>query len=223
MSRTNPVVIFGTGPLADVLYSQIIADNAMEIAGFTLDEAYLDSTEKFGLPVVAFEDLPGVWPPSQYSMLVALAYTDLNNLRRRKYEEAKEKGYQMTSFVHSSTLYFPGTKIGENTIILDGNTLQPWSAIGDNVLIWSHNAIGHHARIESHCCITSGTLVGGSTVVGEHSFLGQGAIVRDNLRVGSRVVVGAGCVVLADAPDKSVYRAVESKPSRVPSDRLRSI
>jgi sugar O-acyltransferase (sialic acid O-acetyltransferase NeuD family) len=217
------VVIFGAGDLAEVVHTEMRSDREHEVVGFTVDRQYRTRTSFRGLPLIPFDEVADFWPPDRYRMLVALGYTDLNRARRGKCEQARALGYRLASFVHSSTVRFEGTAIGENTIILDGNSIQPHAVIGDNVLIWSRNAIGHHSTIGNHCCITSGVFVGGRTRVGEHSFLGIGCIVRDNIGVGAYSVIGAGCVVLADAPERSVFRAVEAKPSRVTSDRLRHL
>jgi NDP-sugar pyrophosphorylase family protein len=45
--------------------------------------------------------------------------------------------------------------LGENCLVLEDNTIQPFASIGRNVTLWSGNHIGHHAQIRDHCFIAS--------------------------------------------------------------------
>jgi acetyltransferase-like isoleucine patch superfamily enzyme len=108
-----------------------------------------------------------------------------------------------------------------NTFIMEHNTIQPFVEIGRNVILWSGNHIGHHSRIADHCFIASHVVVSGGVTIGEHCFLGVNATLRDNIAIGSHCVVGAGALLLADAPDFSVYPGIATEPAKVRSDRLR--
>lgn len=217
------LVLFGNGVFAEVLYAYIKQSGIFDVVGFTVDSAFLDRKEMFGLPVHAFEAVTGIWPPGQHDMIVAVGYSDLNRLRERKCREAKDAGYTLASFVYPGTTMFEGTYIGENTVILDNNTLQPNVQIGRNVLAWSGNVLGHHSIIGDHCCISSQVAVGGQVEMGTHCFVGGQASIKDGVKIGAFSVIGAGSAVRRDLPEYSVCRVQETRPSRVPSYRFKGI
>ena len=53
MSR--PVVIFGTGELAQLAHFYFTHDSTRQVAGFTVDAQYIDVPEYLGLPLVSCE------------------------------------------------------------------------------------------------------------------------------------------------------------------------
>ena len=93
----SKIVLFGAGKIADVAYFQLNNDSPHEVVAFTADGEYINQNEKWGLPVVAFDDILNTYPPDDFKMLVAVGYQDLNRFRARKYEEAKTKGYELIS------------------------------------------------------------------------------------------------------------------------------
>lgn len=61
------VVIFGTSKVADIAYSCMKDDPAsnLEVAAFCVDREYYQESTKEGLPVVKFEDVENIYPPSE--------------------------------------------------------------------------------------------------------------------------------------------------------------
>lgn len=219
----KPLVIFGTGDIAQIAHAYFSTDSDYEVVAFTVDGAYLSRSEFCGLPVVSFETVPEAYPPSNHTMFVALSYTKLNALRREKYEAAKASGYPIASYVSSRASVLNGGRIGENCFIFEDNTIQPFSSIGDNVTLWSGNHIGHHSVIGSHTFIASQVVVSGGVEIGEQCFIGVNVTLRDHIKIGDRCVIGAGALILADAEPEGVYMAQPTERSRVPSTKLRKI
>lgn len=220
---TKPLIIFGTGAIAEVAHYYFTRDGGRTVAMFSVDAAYLGEGSFCGCPVVAFEDLADRYPPSDYDVFVALSYAKLNAVRREKFEAARAMGYMMPSYVSSRASVLNDGRIGSNCFILEDNTIQPFATIGDNVTLWSGNHIGHHSTIEDHAFVASHVVVSGNCRVGEASFLGVNATLRDGITIGARCVVGAGALLLADAEPDGVYLGSATERSRVPSSRLRGI
>ena len=217
------LVIFGTSDIAQIAHSYFSTDSEYEVIAFTVDGAYLSEAEFCGLPVVPFEAITETFPPSDCAMFVALSYTKLNALRRKKYEAAKAHGYAIASYVSSRASVLNGGRIGENCFIFEDNTIQPFSTIGDNAILWSGNHIGHHSTIGNHTFIASHVVVSGGVEIGEQCFIGVNVTLRDHIKVGDRCVIGAGALILADAEPEGVYMAQATERSRVPSTKLRKI
>jgi sugar O-acyltransferase (sialic acid O-acetyltransferase NeuD family) len=217
------LVIFGAGQIAEVAHFYFSRDSTYDVVAFTVDAAYLEQDKFCGLPVVAFEHLEKSYPPDDCAVFVALSYARLNGLRKDKYLEVKNRGYRVASYLSSRATVWEGFELGENCLILEDNTLQPFVQVGNNVTLWSGNHIGHHARIADHCFLASHIVVSGGVSIGEQCFIGVNATLRDHVRIGERCVIGAGALVLADAEPEGVYSASPTERSRVPSSRLRKI
>lgn len=217
------VIIFGNGQIASVGYFYLTHDSEHEVVAFTVDRAFVREESLFGLPVVPFEEVEKLYPPDQYKMLVMVSYRKVNKLRSEKYGQAKDKGYELISYVSSKATTWPGLVLGDNCFIMENNVIQPFVEIGNNVILWSGNHIGHHTRIQDHCFLASHVVVSGSVTVGPYCFLGVNATIRDNITLGAETVVGAGALILRDAPDRGVFIGESCEPRGIPSNRLRDI
>jgi sugar O-acyltransferase (sialic acid O-acetyltransferase NeuD family) len=219
----KPIIIFGTGDLAQVAHFYFTHDSPYQVVAFTVDSDYLSSSEFGGLPVVSFKNIETVYPPAEFDMFVAISYAKLNTVRARKCAEAKDKGYHLVSYVSSKATTWPGLEIGENGFILEDNTIQPFVKIGNHVTLWSGNHIGHHATIGDNCFITSQVVVSGGVTIGENCFIGVNATLRDHITIAKNCVIGAGAVILHDTQENGVYKSQETELSKVSSQRLKSL
>lgn len=218
-----PLVIFGSGDIAQLAYYYFSTDSNYEVVAFTVDANYIKDYEFCGLPVVAFENVATDYPPDTYVFFVALSYSKLNTIRKEKFLAAKDMGYKMASFISSRATILNEGRIGENCFIFEDNTIQPFVTIGDNVTLWSGNHIGHHSVIHDHTFIASHAVISGRVEIGEQCFIGVNATLRDHIIIGDRCVVGGGALLLVDAAPDGVYIGTASKRSMVPSTRLRGI
>lgn len=217
------IIIFGGGEIAEIAHFYFKHDSEHEVSAFCVDREYLNTDQLCGLPVVAFEDLEKHYSPSEYQMFIALSYSKVNALRAEKYQAAKDKGYALVSYVSSRATTFPGLQVGDNSFILEDNTIQPFVIIGNNVTLWSGNHIGHHSRIKDNCFIASHVVVSGGVTIGENCFLGVNVTLRDHITLGKSCVIGAGALIVQDTEENGVYIATAAERSRVPSHRLKKI
>ena len=188
------VVIFGTGQLAQVAAFYFDHDSDYEVSAFTVDKQYIEDDTFMGKPVVAMEDVDRIYPPSGFSMFIAIGYSGMNTNRESKFFWAKEKGYCLVSYVSSKATVWPEI-ISENCFILEDNTIQPYVNIGNNVTLWSGNHIGHHTSIGDNTFITSHVVVSGNVTVGKNCFLGVNSTFRDAISVADFTLIGAGCYI----------------------------
>jgi len=219
----KPLVIFGGGDIAALAQFYFTHDSDYRVIAFTVDAEYIKQTEFCGLPVVPFDEVSRAFPPGEHELFVALGYSKLNEIRKKKYFAAKAMGYRMASYLSSKATVWPGFILGENSFIFEDNTIQPFASIGNNVILWSGNHIGHHSRIKDHCFLASHVVVSGGVVIGEQCFIGVNATLRDHVTIGARCVIGAGALILADTEPEGVYIGAATERSRVPSSRLRKI
>ena len=92
MVKKQEVIIFGTGDIAQLAHFYITHDSPHQVVAFCADAEFIHSNEFLGLPLAPFEEIVDLYPPNDFDMLVALSYSQLNEVRARKYNEAKESG-----------------------------------------------------------------------------------------------------------------------------------
>lgn len=204
------IIIFGTGEIAELAHLYITKDSDYDIVAFTADQDLMEGKSFLGKPLVAFEEVLEKYPPSKYSMHVALSYSKLNQVRKKKYFEAKEKGYELVSYICSKSVIWDDVLIGDNCFILENQTIQPTVKIGNNVMIWSGNHLGHGCVIKDHSYLSSHICISGHTIIGESCFIGVNSTFKDFVSVGNRVFVGMGASISRDINDGAVVLAPKS-------------
>ena len=216
------VVIFGTGELAQRIFFYL-KDSDDQVIAFCANKSKIDKEELLGLPVIAFENIKETFPPTEFSMFIALAYSEMNKKRTKFFNEAKNKGYELYSFVHPSTKIWDEFEMGENCFILANNVIQPFVKIGNNVLIGSNNLISHNTIIGDNCFITSNVTMGGHITMGKNCFVGLSATINQRIKIGNECIIGAGTIISKDINDKEVYAENSSKKLPQSSEHIGDI
>lgn len=220
MSR---VVVFGIGQFAELAHFYLTHDSPNEVVGFTVDGDYLTQDEYLGLPVSAFEEVHDAHTPGDASLFLPISFKRMNHVRAERVEQAKEKGYELVSYVSSHATTFPGFECGENCFILEDNTIQPFVTVGADVIMWSGNHIGHHSTIGDHVMITSHVVISGGCTIEPNCFFGVNSTIRDETVIGRETLVGAGVTILSDTEPYSVFKHAGAEPAGFRSDQIRSI
>lgn len=201
---SKKLIIFGTTELAELAHFYFSNDSEFEVFGFCLDKEYIKETTFLDLPVVDFFEVENMYSPSEYHMFIAVGYTNLNEVRKIKYFEAKRKGYKLATYVSSKSTSWNNLIVGENTFIMEDNTIMPFCKIGNNVLIWVNSIIAHHMIIEDHVTITSHCAIGGNVIIKEQAFIGLNASIRNNVTIGKGAIIGTSANVVKDVEPYSI-------------------
>ncbi|HCY64069.1 MAG TPA: hypothetical protein DHV59_14845 [Oxalobacteraceae bacterium] len=204
-NEVKDLVIYGNGAMARLLFS--FARRRMRVAAFTVDDHCIaDGQNVFcGLPLVPFSAIEKHHSPSTCSMIVAVGYAEMNEVRERKYLEAKAKGYRFESYVHESVFMHDGVVIEENSIVLDHVSIHAGSHIGHSTFISSNVNIGHDCRIGHANWINSGVAIAGGCEVGSHGFWGVNACLGQGVRIGQQNFIGANTLISRSTGDGEVY------------------
>ena len=217
MSR---LVIFGAGDIARLAHYYFTRDSEHEVAAFTVDEKYRQGDTFLDLPLVSFENVVEHYRPQEYKMFVALSYARMNKLRAEKYDQARQSGYELASYISSRCSFLTDHAVGDNCFILEDNTIQPFVKIGNDVTLWSGNHIGHDAVIEDHCFLASHIVVSGHVRIGNNCFIGVNATLRNSITIAPETLIGAGAVIMKDTVAKGVYLPPRAELSRKQSDEI---
>lgn len=201
------VIIFGVQDFAQLAKFYLQHDSEHEVVAFSVHERYLPEEKTFeGLPVIAFENVEKTYPPAGFKFFAPMSPSRMNKLRESVYNQAKQKGYEMISYVSSKATVFPGAVIGDNCFILEDNTIQPFTSIGNNVVLWSGNHIGHHGVIKDHVSFTSHVVLSGHCVVESFSFFGVNATIRDGIHIAEGSFIAMSAAVTKDTEPWGVYK-----------------
>ena len=217
---SKKLVIFGNQVTARMSEFYFRTDSSYEVCAFTVDRDYMTSDSYLGLPVVAFEEVIDTYPPETHEMFVALGYANMNMNRERKYHAAKRAGYRLATYISSKCTYLSESPAGDNCLVMEDNTIQPFVTIGNDVIMWSGNHVGHDVVIEDHCFITSHAVISGFTHIGHHSFLGVNCTLRDDIAISPESLIGAGAVIMKDTVEKGVYLPPRAELFRKTSDQI---
>lgn len=213
----SKVIIFGEGKFAEVVYFHLTNDSPNEIVAFTANADYISKNKLFGLPVIPFEEIESEFSPDEYKMFIAVGYQNLNNLRATKYFEAKNKGYELISYISSKATNFGNVEVGDNCLILENNAIQPMSKIGNNVTLWSGNHIGHHSTIGDHCFLSGQVVISGSTTIGPYCFIGVNATIGHEITIGEKNLIGARTLITKSTESNSVFISQDTPKYRLDS------
>lgn len=215
------LIIFGTGDIASIARFYFERDTEMKVVAFCLDKQYIEGEGFEGLPVKAFETIDSEYSPIDHRMFVALSYTEMNALRERKFNEAKEKGYSLVSYVSPYCSYMSQFECGDNCMIFEDNTIQPFVRIGNNVILWSGNHIGHHSVISDHNFISSHVVISGHCRIHSNCFIGVNATIGHKVSVEKETLIGAGAVIVKNTEQKGVYVGPRSVKLDKTSDQFK--
>ncbi len=216
------IIIFGTGGFARIIYLYLKREPSFDIIAFTANEWAIKEKKLFELPVIPFEKIETVYPPSEFQMFIAVGYSDMNKKRAKIFAEAKTKGYELVSYVHPTTIVGDEFKMGENCFIFENNVIQPFVQLGNDVIIWTGNVISHHTIIRDHCFIVSHVAIAGNVTIEPYCFLGINSSIRNGIKIGRECVIGAGSVILEDTKEKEVYTTHSIKLD-ITSDELKDL
>lgn len=197
-------IIFGTTSFAKMLRHYIEKFTEIQIAAYAIDASYKESTVFDGLPVIEFENVEEYYPPDKYSFMLALGYSKMNDIRKRKFNEVKEKGYILENFIHPSVVQ-DYMKMGEGNIIFENVTLAYNVQLGDGNIIWNGCQISHECIVGDFNFFSGNAIIAGQTIVKNNCFLGINSAVRGARTLENYTLVGAGCYMNGSSKPFGVY------------------
>lgn len=213
----KPIVIFGTGKIAEVILYFFTHHSDRQVVVCSVDRDYLPGSEWQGIPVVPFDEIARSHPPETHDMFVALGYQDMNALRTAKCAEARQLGYTLASYVHPDSGMPADCVYGDNCFIMNQVLIHPRVRLGNNVFVWSGAMIGHHSLIGNNCWLTSCANISGVVTVGTNCFFAVNATVAHGIKLGDECFIGANALITKCTNNGEVYLVENTKPFRLNS------
>jgi sugar O-acyltransferase (sialic acid O-acetyltransferase NeuD family) len=205
------LVIVGNTAFAAIAYEYFSVDSEYDVVGFSVERTFLKEEKLAGLPVVPFEELEETFAPEAHDVYVAATYTQLNRLRTRLADEARQRGYGLASYISSRAFIWRNVEVGEHCFIFEDNTVQPFVNVGRNVVLWSGNHVGHHSVIGDNTFVSSHVVISGFCSIGDNCFLGVNATIANNITIGRDVWLGPNTNVVKDVPDGTFVKPAVSE------------
>ena len=190
-----PLVILGTGPLAEEVADLVSEIPIFNLVGFVEnmepDKAGRTLLDK---PIIWIEDLP------QY-IEQCFGVCAIGSTRRNGFiERATQLGLRFTTVIHPTARIAPTVQVGVGCIVSVGVIIAAQARVGRHVFLNRGSLIGHHTDIGDYVTVSPGANIAGKVTIGSGSYIAMSATIIDNLNVGANAVVGAGAVVTSDVP-----------------------
>lgn len=208
--KEKKIIIIGLSNNAKLAAFYFKKDTDYEVVGFAVHEKYKNQDTFYNYPVFSLETITAQFPPSAVDAFVAVGYNDMNSIRENLYHEVKAMGYTLPNYISPRCSFLTEEVIGDNNLILEDNTIQPFVKIGSNNVLWSGNHIGHDVAIGDHNFITSHVVISGFTTIENNCFLGVNATLRDAITIANKTLVGAGAIIVKDTKPEEVYLPARS-------------
>lgn len=193
------IVIVGSGAVAAELTGYIEDGNKY----LTENEkwciaGYLDAKEniakywaKYKLYKPVLSDVYSYAVSGNESFIIAISNIEF---RKKMADVLKEKGANIISFIHPSSIVAKSAVIGMQNIIYPFCLIGPNAVIGNNNLITSYSFISHDCTVGDDNFFATGGL-SGNVSVGNGNYFGIRSTVLPHLTIGDRNTIQAGMTI----------------------------
>lgn len=209
MPKIEKIVILGNTQHSHMLREMVEGEDAAEIVAYTIDSKFINEYKIIHkdkeYPVVPFEKLEEVYPPSEYKVFNTVGYSKMNDIRSKKSAECLAKGYEMFTFVSKKAIVLSNVSGGVGNVIMPGSYVGTNVKIGNNNVIYSGSILTHDITIKDNSFVGAGCTIGGNVVVGNNCFLGLNSTVKNGIKLADYSLIGAAAYVNKDTEEDGVY------------------
>jgi len=209
----KPFIIFGNGDFADIVEYIIVEEMHEEVAGYTVNEAFLSDSEWKGKPVVPLERIEKYFNPVLYNFSIAYEGRDLYGTRETIMAAMAERGFSFENVI-SSSANVTNARIGVGNIIMQDVLIAPFAELGDGNVFWGTSQIQHHNRVGNFNCFAPGMATCGYTVIPDHCFFGANCTIKSGIHISNRTFVGANAYVDNDTDVGAVWLPARSSAKK---------
>lgn len=204
-------VIIGAGTYGEV-YLAYLKEAGVDVVGFLDDDSrFIDSSVR-GVPVLG-GIVEGLNTLHEKGIEAVYCPLGNNKLRVKFLSYAKELGYHIPNFIHSSVMISPNVCIGkEGVYLLPKTIIMPWTVINNYVMISVGSIVSHHSSLDEGCFLSFGVNFGASIHAKKYAYCGIGSTIMTGINeIGEDCLIGAGAVVIKNVPDMAVVAGIPAK------------
>ena len=187
------LILYGFNSLTREIVKFCEKEKEYHVSYICVDKAYLNDSDYKGLPIIAVEDLNQL-DMSHYEVLITFGYSNMNEIKRQKYNICKEKHYTMANFISENAMVYTDD-IGDSNIIMPNVVISNGVSIGNCNTFYPSVVVGHDCNIGSFNFIASCADILGMVNIGDQCFIGGNSTIIDGKSLASCSLIGAGAVV----------------------------
>jgi len=211
-STPKSVIGLGAGGHAKVVIEALRLSGGHDIVGLLDPKPELWNTVVLDVPVLGGDDLLAELKAQGVSLaFIGLGGVGETGPRRRLYELALDRGFQIIRAIHPQAVLSPSAQLGEGPTVLAGAVINAEATLGDNVIVNTGSIVEHDCVIGSHVHIATGAVLAASVTVGDGAHIGAGSTIRQGISIGEGALVGAGAAVVKDVAPDTVVTGVPAK------------
>lgn len=222
MSKSNGVIIIGSGSHGVVIADIILSGNKFKLLGFSERDDVFKSlpskkrqvTKDLWFPIYADSEVFQREYSGDQMLFVLGIGQELIKARARIAVQLKEKGFSFCSITHHSSIIATSATIDEGVVVMAGAVINPFVKIGNHVVVNTGATIDHDCIIDDNSFIQPGAHLAGQVCVGKNTIIGIGSAVKERIKIGNNSIVGGGAFVNRDIPDNTVYAGVPARKLR---------
>ena len=188
------LIIFSPNDFGRLLKYYIDTDDSRKVVAFTATKDFVKQSKFCDLDVIPLEELKSIYPPEENDILIGIGNSKMNNNRKKIFEMCKDMGYDIASYIHSSSTVHTN-EIGEGNIILERCLIYPFSKIGRGNLLWDNVLITHDCEIGDFNTFASYSNLCGYVKIGSNCFFGRNSILKEHIKIANYTLVGAGSFI----------------------------
>lgn len=200
--NNKKVLIFGDTDLAENLFYHLVNENVY-IDGFCVNEEYYKQETLFGKPIFTFEELDEKFSDFQVELYLCIGYKGMNQYRKEIFSKAKQKGYIIRNYIHSSARIYT-VDIGEGNLFFENTYVGMYTKIGNGNIFYPGSIVAHHTEVGDFNFFAIASSIAGKVKLGNQNFFGNNSTTRDNINIGNCVLVGAGAYLYCGIDDGKV-------------------
>ena len=208
------IVIFGDNPIAHMLYEDILrhSSNLFNVVAFTVDESYKKSEEFCGKPLISFQEIEYLFPPTEYAIISTVDAPNKMKSKIDVYKRLKEKNYTTPNYISPLADVSSSVRMGENNLIMAYSCLGADGIMGNANFIRQNSYIGHDFKIGNGSTISPGCSIAGLCEIGDSCYIGIGATIIGDVKISEGSFIGAGAVIIKNTDPHMKYVGNPAKP-----------
>lgn len=196
-------IIFGDSHFAERLANYILFEKQSKLLCFTQEDDFCSRDSILELPVVPLSKLRNTFD-CEFEILVAIGYSQMNNLRERMYNMLVEAGFVIGSWISSNAIVY-SNKMGDGTIILPNTVIGPGCEMGKCNFFESSVVLSHDNKVGDFNFFSTNVVLGGGATVKNHCFLGLNSTIKSSIEIVDYSLVGSATNVLTNTELCGVY------------------
>ncbi len=190
----DKVIIAGTTDFSVMTYKILTIDQEAEVLGFTVNKEYLKDKKIEGLPVYPLEDLHDIFPDNDFSILLTIGYSKMNDNRKKMFDECKKLKLKIYTYISKRAVVY-SDEISEGSMIFPGTFVGPSVKIGICNILHENVYVTHNNEIGEFCYFAGGTMIGGQAIIGNNCFTGMNSTIRNGIKLADRTFIAANSFI----------------------------